>query len=82
MRFLYQLIELIKPRLLTVNFTVKTAVSVVITSVVAIQVTIQATVVKYKTHLITNCWNLIKNDSNWCENSIKFKLNNFLIKIT
>lgn len=55
MRFLYQLIELIKPRLLTVNFTVKTAVSVVITSVVAIQVTIQATVVKYKTHLITNC---------------------------
>lgn len=53
MRFLYQLIELIKPRLLTVNFTVKTAVSAIaaITSVV----TILVTVVKYKTHLIANC---------------------------
>lgn len=56
MWFLYQLIELIKPRLLTVNFTVKTAVSAIaaITSVVAIQVAVLVTVVKHKTHLITN----------------------------
>lgn len=62
MRFLYQLIELIKPRLLIVNFTVKTAVIALIAAItsaviapITILLTIQVTTVKYKINLITNC---------------------------